>query len=125
MRKRIQGKKLSRRKAHRTALLRNLSQDLFLHGRIKTTLARAKALRPYAEKIITKARLGTNHAKNQVNAKLYKQEAVDKLMNEIAPKYEEEQRPGGYTRIVKLGPRQGDGVEEAVIELVESEKVEN
>lgn len=117
MRKRIKGKKLSRRKAHRTALLRNLSQDLFLHGRIKTTLARAKALRPYAEKIVTKARLGSDHARVQVAAKLYKNEAVDKLMEEIAPKYKEENRPGGYTRIVKLGPRSGDGVEEAVIEL--------
>lgn len=117
MRKRIKGKKLSRRKPHRTALLRNLSQDLFLHGRIKTTLARAKALRSYAEKLITKARVETEHARSQVNAKLYKKEAVDKLMEEIAPRYEEEGRPGGYTRIVKLGPRQGDGVEEVIIEL--------
>jgi len=118
MRKRIKGKKLSRRRPHRTALLRNLSQDLFLHGRIKTTLARAKALRPFAEKIITTARVGSDHARTQAAKNLYKPEAVKKLMSEIAPKFEEEKRPGGYTRIVKLGPRQGDGVEEAVIELV-------
>lgn len=118
MRKRKKGKVLSRKKSHRQALLRNLAQELFQHGRIRTTLPKAKVLRPYAEKLITKARTGTDHARGQIAAVLYKPAAVDKLMGEIGPRFEQEGRPGGYTRIVKLGPRQGDGTEEAVIELV-------
>ncbi len=122
MRKRKPGKKLSRKKSHRQALLRNLSQDLFLYGQIKTTLPKAKALRPFAEQLITKSRRGTMHAQSQIAAVLYKKEAVIKLMKEIGPRFEREKRPGGYTKILKLGKRRGDGTEEALIALVGSTK---
>lgn len=81
-----------------------------------TTAARAKALRPYAEKLITKARKGDLHARRVVLKDIHDKAAVAKLFEEVAPRYED--RPGGYTRITKLGPRRGDGAEEAVIELV-------
>jgi large subunit ribosomal protein L17 len=112
--------KLSRDKAHREALLRNLSQELFLHGKLRTTLAKAKALRPYVEPIITRAKDDTLQSRRLVAKVLYTQEAINKLFTEIAPRFK--QRNGGYTRIVKLGPRAGDGAEGAVIQLVESEK---
>lgn len=120
MKKRIKGKKLSRSPAHRRVLYRNLIQELFLHNKIRTTLPKAKAIRPIAEKLITKARVGTKHAKQQVEGFFYKKEVAKKLFTEIAPKYKD--RPGGYTRIIKLGRRGGDAAEMAVIELVENEE---
>jgi large subunit ribosomal protein L17 len=87
-----------------------------MHGRVETTEARAKALRPLAEKMITKARQGDQHSRRVVMRTITDKAAVAKLFEEIGPRYAD--RPGGYTRITKLGPRRGDGAEEAVIELV-------
>lgn len=118
MRKKVKKTKiLGRSKDHRQALLRNLAQDLILKEKIRTTLAKAKTLRPFVEPLITKARLGTAHAQRQIAAVFYKKEAVENLMRKVAPRYKN--RPGGYTRIVKLGRRAKDGAEMAVIELVE------
>jgi large subunit ribosomal protein L17 len=97
-------------------LLANLATDLFMHGKVITTEARARAVRPLAEKLITKARNGDIHSRRVVARTITSRDAVHKLFSEVAPKYSE--RPGGYTRITKLGPRRGDGAEEAVIELV-------
>lgn len=119
MRKRKKGKKLSRSSAHRKALYRNLIQALFLQGKIQTTLPKAKAIRPIAEKLVTKARTGTTHAYQQIEGFFYKKEVAKKLFNEIAPQYKN--RPGGYTRIIKLGQRGGDAAEMAIIELAEEE----
>jgi large subunit ribosomal protein L17 len=97
-------------------MLSNLAQDLIWEERLTTTVAKAKMLRPYAEKLITKARKGTLHARRQVLAQMEDTEVVTKLFDEVAPRYMD--RPGGYTRIVRVGPRRGDGAEMAVIELV-------
>ena len=103
--------------AHHKALLANLARQLFLHGRITTTEARAKAVRPLAEKLITKARRGKLHDHRTVLKTIRDKDAVGRLFAEIGPRYTE--RPGGYTRIVKLGPRKGDNAEMALLELVE------
>ena len=109
--------KLSRDSAHRKALLANLSKELIEHERIETTHAKAKAVRPEVEKLITLARRGDLHARRQALAALGQDKfVVYKLFEEIAPRYEG--RPGGYTRILKLGPRQSDATEMALIELV-------
>jgi large subunit ribosomal protein L17 len=97
-------------------MLANLATDLVLHGRVETTEARAKALRPLAEKLISKARTGDMHSRRVVMKTITDKSAVAKLFEEVGPRYAD--RPGGYTRITKLGPRRGDGAEEAVIELV-------
>jgi large subunit ribosomal protein L17 len=97
-------------------ILQNLTTSLIKEERIETTLARAKAVRPLAEKMITKARGGTLHNRRTVLRTITDNEAVTKLFDDVAPRYVD--RPGGYTRIVKLGPRRGDGAEMAVIELV-------
>lgn len=115
------GRSLSRSPSHRRAVLANLAQDLFLNKRISTTLGKARELRPYAEKIVTTAKKGHLAARRQVLKKLYKKEAVKVLFDEIAPTFTD--RNGGYTRIVKLGPRRGDNAELAVIELVGFENV--
>jgi large subunit ribosomal protein L17 len=94
----------------------NLATDLFVHERVTTTEAKAKALRPVAEKLITKAREGDLHARRVVLKTIHDKAAVAKLFEEVAPRYEG--REGGYTRITKLGPRRGDGANEAIIELV-------
>jgi large subunit ribosomal protein L17 len=109
--------KLSRDSAHRKALLANLSKQLIEHERIETTISKAKAVKPEVEKLITLARRGDLHARRQALAALGQDKfAVYKLFEEIAPRYAE--RPGGYTRILKLGPRQSDATEMALIELV-------
>jgi len=109
--------KLSRDSAHRKALLANLSKQLIEHERIETTVSKAKAVKPEVEKLITLARRGDLHARRQALAALGQDKfAVYKLFEEIAPRYAE--RPGGYTRILKLGPRQSDATEMALIELV-------
>jgi large subunit ribosomal protein L17 len=102
--------------SHDRLIMANLATDLFMHERVTTTEAKAKALRPVAEKLITKARKGNLHARRVVLRTIHDKAAVAKLFEEVAPRYED--RQGGYTRIVKLGPRRGDGAEEAIIELV-------
>ncbi len=109
-------RKLGRSSAHRKAMLRNLVTDLFREGRITTTDTRAKEARRQAEKMITLAKRGDLHARRQVLAYVYDESVVAKLFDEIAPKYED--RQGGYTRILKLGPRQGDNAELVFLELV-------
>ena len=109
--------KLSRDSAHRKALLTNLSKELIEHERIETTLAKAKAVKPDVEKLITLARRGDLHARRQALSALGQDKfVVYKLFEEIAPRYAE--RPGGYTRILKLGPRKSDATEMALLELV-------
>lgn len=102
--------------AHQRLMMANLAASLFAAEGIVTTLPKAKMLRPIAEKLITKAKRGDVHAHRQVVAFLGDKEMASKLFNEIAPRYEE--RPGGYTRILKLGPRHGDNAPMARIELV-------
>jgi large subunit ribosomal protein L17 len=119
MRHLVKGRKLRRTTAHREALLRNLVTSLFDKERIKTTTAKAKEARPLAEKLITLGKKGTLHARRQVLAVLYKEDTAVRLFDVIAPRFTE--RPGGYTRVVKLGPRLGDGAEMAMLELVGSE----
>jgi large subunit ribosomal protein L17 len=109
--------KLGRDSAHRKALLANLSKELIEHERIETTVAKAKAVKPEVEKLITLARRGDLHARRQALSALGQDKfAVYKLFEEIAPRYTE--RPGGYTRILKLGPRKSDATEMALLELV-------
>jgi large subunit ribosomal protein L17 len=109
--------KLSRDSAHRKALLKNLCRDLIEHERIKTSQAKAKAVKPEAEKLITLAKRGDLHARRQALSKLGQDRfLVHKLFEEVAPRYAE--RPGGYTRIVKLGPRRSDSTEMVFLELV-------
>ena len=102
--------------SHQRHMLSNLAASLFMEERITTTVTRAKVLRPYAEKLITKARRGDLHARRLVLKQIQDTEVVTELFDEIGPRYAD--REGGYTRIVKLGPRRGDGAEMAVIELV-------
>ena len=109
-------RKLGRTSAHRKYMLRNLVTDLFREGRIQTTDCRAKEARREAEKLITLAKRGDLHARRQVLAYVFDETVVTKLFEEIAPKYED--RNGGYTRILKLGPRQGDNAEVVFLELV-------
>jgi large subunit ribosomal protein L17 len=111
------GKKLGRDTSHRKALYANLTCSLFEHGRIRTTEAKAKAVKPYAERMITLARRGGLHARRQALSELRSQEVVHKLFADVAPRMAD--RPGGYSRIVKLGPRQGDAAEMVYLELVD------
>lgn len=113
-------KKLGRTTAHRRAMFRNQLASLVVHGRIRTTLAKAKALRPVAEKMITRGREDTVHARRLVRRWLPNRDHVKKLFDEIAPRYAD--RPGGYLRITKLGPRKGDAAELAVIEFVDTDE---
>lgn len=121
MRHAMRGRKLGRTSSHREALFRNQLQSLVVSERIVTTLPKAKELRPIAEKVITRGKHGTVHDRRWALRWLLDRDLVKKLFDEIAPRFAE--RPGGYLRIVKLGPRQGDGAEMAVIELVERETV--
>jgi len=116
MRHGLKGRKLGRVASHREALFRNQLQSLVENERIVTTLPKAKELRPIAERVITRGKHGTIHDRRWVLRWVLKRELVKKVFDEIAPRFAE--RPGGYLRIVKLGPRQGDGAEMAVIELV-------
>ena len=116
MRHRNKGRQLSRTATHRTATLRNLATSLFRHERIETTTAKAKELRPYAERLITLARKGDVHSRRLAGRKIQDRAVLGKLFDEIAPRYTE--RPGGYTRILKLGNRKGDAAEISLIELV-------
>ena len=109
-------RKLGVKSAHRQSMLRNLVTDLFRYGRIQTTDCRAKEARREAEKMITIAKKGDLHARRQAIAYIKDEDVVTKLFDEIAPKYDG--RNGGYTRILKLGPRQGDVAEAVFLELV-------
>jgi ribosomal protein L17 len=113
------GKKLGRDSAHRKALYSNLAGALIEHGRIKTTVTKAKAVKPIAEQMITLGRRGDLHARRQAAAFLRSRDVVHKLFAEVAPRFKD--RPGGYSRIIKIGPRPGDAAEMVYLELVEDE----
>ncbi len=117
MRHRVHGRKLGRTSAHRKALFRNQLTALFTHERIVTTLAKAKELRPLAEKMVTLARTGTLPARRKVASMISDRIIVRRLFDEIAPRFMD--RPGGYTRVLRLGRRRGDGAELAIIEFVD------
>ena len=117
MRHRKAGRQLRRTSEQKLALMRNLASSLIEHGAIETTEAKAKELRPFVEKLITKARSGTLHDRRLAVRHVHKRETADKLFQELGPKFA--RRPGGYTRILKTGHRKGDGAEMALIELVE------
>jgi large subunit ribosomal protein L17 len=119
MRHRVKGKKLRRDTAHRRALLRNLVTSFLDKERIRTSLAKAKAARPLAEKMITLAKRDTLHARRRAIRFIFREEVVKKLFSELGPRFSE--RPGGYTRIVKIGPRRGDGMDMAILELIGTE----
>jgi large subunit ribosomal protein L17 len=113
------GKKLGRDSAHRKALYANLAGALIEHGRIKTTEAKAKAVKPFAEKMITLGRRGDLAARRQAIAELRSQDVVRRLFEDVAPRFVD--RPGGYSRIVKIGPRYGDSAAMVYLELVDYE----
>ena len=119
MRHQRAGKKLGRDSAHRKALYSNLAGALIEHGRIQTTEAKAKAVKPIAEQMITLGRRGDLHARRQALAYLRSQDVVHKLFSDVGPRFAD--RPGGYARIVKIGPRQGDAAEMVYLELVDYE----
>lgn len=135
MRHRVQGKQLSRNTAHRKALRRNMAASLFEHGAIRTTVVKAKELRPFVERLITTARTGTLYARRRVisllgdrdivnaEGELQDKSVVQKLFDEIAPRYVD--RPGGYTRIIRLSDRRiGDAGEQVLLQLVEQTSAE-
>ena len=117
MRHHRSGKKLGRYSAHRKALYSNLAGALIEHGRIKTTEAKAKAVKPFAEQMITLGRRGDLHARRLALAELRSQDVVHQLFADVGPRFAD--RPGGYTRIVKLGPRYGDAAQMVYLELVD------
>lgn len=117
MRHRNKGRQLGRTSSHREALLRNMATSLFRHGRIQTTTAKAKELRPFAEKLVTLAKRGDLHSRRLAARKIHDHDVLFALFETIGPRFAE--RPGGYTRVLKIGHRQGDGAEMALIELVD------
>ena len=117
MRHRVAHRKLGRTPSHRQALLRNLASTLIQHGHLRTTLAKAKEVRPFAERLVTLGRRSDLAARRRALQLLPQRKVVAHLFSEIAPRFAE--RPGGYTRILKLGPRKGDGAPMARIEFVE------
>jgi large subunit ribosomal protein L17 len=119
MRHLVSGSKLGKQPAHRRAVLRNLVTNLVLHERISTTIRRAKATRPLAERMITLGKRDTLHARRQAAAFLQTPEATQKLFGQLAPRFAD--RNGGYTRIIHIGFRLGDGAELAVLEFIGSE----
>lgn len=120
MRHAVSHRKLGRTSAHRQAMFRNQLASLIEHGRIRTTLAKAKELRPLAERLITRGREDTVHARRMVGRYVPDRALIKKLFDEISPRFAD--RPGGYTRILKLGPRNGDAAEMAILELVDYEE---
>ena len=110
------GARLGGSPQHQRKILANMTAQLVVHGRVTTTHAKARTVRPYAEKIITKARRGDLHARRLVLAKIGDNDVVTKLFDEVGPRYAD--RPGGYTRITKLGPRRSDSTEMVFLELV-------
>jgi len=123
MRHRVRGRKLGRTTAHRKALFRNQLTALFTHDRIVTTLAKAKELRPLAERMVTLAGTGSLPARRKALTMVPDKEVVRRLFEEIAPRFTD--RPGGYTRVMRLGRRRGDGAELAIIEFVDYELSEH
>jgi large subunit ribosomal protein L17 len=119
MRHRNAGWKLGRNTSHRRALLRNLTTSVLLNERVETTIQKAKAVRPWVERMITLGKRDTLHARRQAAAYLLQPSAVSKLFATIAPRYGD--RNGGYTRIIRTGWRQGDGADTAILELLGSE----
>ncbi|HSM05771.1 MAG TPA: 50S ribosomal protein L17 [Longimicrobiales bacterium] len=117
MRHRKKGRKLSRTASHRRATLRNMATSLFRHGKIETTTAKAKELRPYAERLITLAKRGDLHARRLAARKVQDRAALGILFDDLGPRFAD--RPGGYTRILKVGARKGDAAEMSLIELVD------
>ena len=122
MRNQIRGRKLGRSPAHRRALFRNQLASLVKEERIRTTLHKAKELRPIAEKVVTQGKRDTVHARRMVNRWIPQRDLVKKVFDEIAPRFSS--RPGGYLRMVPLGPRQGDGAEMAILEFVDQSEAE-
>jgi large subunit ribosomal protein L17 len=116
MRHRAKGRQLSRTSSHKRALLNNMATSLFKHDRVVTTEAKAKELRPFAEKLITLARRGDLHARRLVERRIKDRDVLGRLFAEIGPRFAA--RPGGYTRILKMGHRPGDGADVARIELL-------
>jgi len=116
MRHNAKGRQLSRTSTHRRAMLNNMAASLFAHGGVTTTQAKAKELRPFAEKLITLARRGDLHSRRLVERKIKDRDITHKLFTEIGPRFAA--RPGGYTRILKMGHRVGDGADVAKIELL-------
>jgi large subunit ribosomal protein L17 len=119
VRHRNSGRRLGRDASHRKALYANLAGALIEHGRIKTTAAKAKEVRPIAEQMITLGRRGDIAARRRAIAYLRSQDVVHKLFSDVGPRFAD--RPGGYSRIVRLGPRQGDAAEMVYLELVDYE----
>jgi large subunit ribosomal protein L17 len=117
MKHRVVGRRLDRTTEHRTAMFRNLVTSLFRHERIKTTTPKAKEIKRFADKFITLAKAGTQHARRQANRDIRDVEVLNKLFATLGPRFKN--RPGGYTRIVHLGRRVGDAAEMSMIELVE------
>jgi large subunit ribosomal protein L17 len=111
------GKKLGRDAAHRNALYANLAGALIQHGRIRTTVTKAKAVKPFAEQMISLGKRGDLHARRQALAELRSRAVVERLFDDVAPRFAD--RPGGYSRIVRIGPRLGDAAEMAYLELVD------
>lgn len=123
MRHKVQGRKFGREKGHRKAMLNNLVKSLLTHGRIKTTVAKAKEMRSLAERVVTYGKKGTVHNRRLAFKILQDRDLVGKLFNELAPQYLN--REGGYTRIYKAGFRRGDCAPMAIIEFVEGEEIKN
>lgn len=121
MRHRVRGRKLSRTESHRKALLRSLTTSLLKHKRIRTTVAKAKETRSFAEAIITKARRNDLHSKRLVMSEIHDKAVVKELFSDIVQRIGD--RPGGYTRVVKLGSRKGDAAGMAILELVDFNEV--
>ncbi len=117
MRHKVKGRKLNRTESHRQALLNSLTLSLLKHKRIRTTTAKAKEARSFVEALLTKAKKNDLHVKRQIMSRIHDREVVKELFNEIVPKIGE--RPGGYTRVVKLGNRKGDAAELSILELVD------
>ena len=120
MRHRNAGTKLGRNTSHRRALLRNLTTSVIVEDRVETTLAKAKAVRPHVEKMITLGKKGDLHSRRQALSYMMTAKSVDRLFDTVAPRYKD--RQGGYLRIVRTGFQQGDGAEKAFIELLGAEK---
>jgi large subunit ribosomal protein L17 len=118
MRHRKKVKKLGRDASHRNAMLRNLATDLLRHERVTTTLTKAKAVRPFAERLVTLGKRDTLHARRHAARLIRDKDVLRKVFNELAPRYAE--RPGGYTRIMRLDTRPGDRADMAVIEMVDA-----
>jgi large subunit ribosomal protein L17 len=123
MRHRVRGRKLKRTASHRAALMRALATSLLKHKRIKTTLAKAKEARSFVEKIITKAKKGDLHSRRLVMSEIKDKDVIKELFSEIVTTVGE--RPGGYTRVVKLGTRLGDAAQMAILELVDYNEAAN